>query len=107
MSLGDNLFYCAELPTQLRPAMTDDQGARVLVYRVDDSARYGVLTLDEQGKALAITEKPANPASHYAVTGLYFFAGALEEDIGVSSSLTGRDGDVSVQAVTGGENQPA
>jgi hypothetical protein len=53
--------------------MTDDQGGRVLAYRVDDSARYGVLTLDEQGKALAITKKPANPASHYAVTGLYFF----------------------------------
>ena len=106
MILGDNLFYGAELPTQLRPAMTDDQGA-MLAYRVDDSARYGVLTLDEQGKALAITERPANPASHYAVTGLYFFAGALEEDIGVSPSLTGRDGDVLVQAVTGGKNQPA
>lgn len=61
---GCNLFYGAELPMQLRPAMTDDQGARVLAYRVDDSARYGVLTLDEQGKALAITEKSANPASH-------------------------------------------
>lgn len=71
--LGDNLFYGAELPAQLRQAMTDDQGARVFAYRVDDPARYGVLTLDEQGKALAITEKPAHPASHYAVTGLYFF----------------------------------
>lgn len=71
--LGDNLFYGAELPVQLRQAMTDDQGARVFAYRVDDPARYGVLTLDEQGKALAITEKPAHPPSHYAVTGLYFF----------------------------------
>lgn len=79
----------------------------MLAYRVDDSARYSVLTLNEQGKALAITEKPVNPASHYAVTGLYSLAGALEEDIGVSPLLTGRDGDVSVQAVIGGENQPA
>ncbi len=71
--LGDNLFYGAELPAQLRQAMLDDQGARVFAYRVDEPARYGVLTLDEQGKPLAITEKPANPASHYAVTGLYFF----------------------------------
>ncbi|WP_429194008.1 glucose-1-phosphate thymidylyltransferase RfbA [Aeromonas veronii] len=71
--LGDNLFYGAELPAQLRQAMADEQGARVFAYRVEDPARYGVLTLDEQGKALAITEKPANPASHYAVTGLYFF----------------------------------
>ncbi|ALQ65700.1 glucose-1-phosphate thymidylyltransferase RfbA [Aeromonas hydrophila] len=68
--LGDNLFYGAELSAQLRQATTDEQGARVFAYRVDDLSRYGVLTLDEHGKALAITEKPA---SHYAVTGLYFF----------------------------------
>lgn len=71
--LGDNLFYGAELPAQLRLAMADTIGARVFAYRVDDPCRYGVLTLDEQGRALAITEKPAKPASHYAVTGLYFF----------------------------------
>ncbi|MGR6751667.1 glucose-1-phosphate thymidylyltransferase RfbA [Aeromonas veronii] len=71
--LGDNLFYGAELSAQLRQATTDEQGARVFAYRVDDLSRYRVLTLDEHGKALAITEKPANPASHYAVTGLYFF----------------------------------
>ncbi|MFM5062043.1 glucose-1-phosphate thymidylyltransferase RfbA [Aeromonas veronii] len=71
--LGDNLFYGAELPAQLRQAMADEQGARVFAYRVDDPTRYGVLTLDEQGGVLAITEKPVNPASHYAVTGLYFF----------------------------------
>ncbi|WP_429220655.1 glucose-1-phosphate thymidylyltransferase RfbA [Aeromonas veronii] len=71
--LGDNLFYGAELPVLLRQAMDDVQGARVFAYRVDDPTRYGVLTLDEQGGVLAITEKPVNPASHYAVTGLYFF----------------------------------
>ncbi|MBL0544566.1 glucose-1-phosphate thymidylyltransferase RfbA [Aeromonas jandaei] len=71
--LGDNLFYGAELPAQLRQAMADVHGARVFAYWVDDPARYGVLTLDEQGEVLAITEKPVNPASHYAVTGLYFF----------------------------------
>ncbi len=57
--LGDTLFYGAELPAQLRQALTDDQGAMVFAYRVDDPARYGVLTLDEQGKALAITKKSA------------------------------------------------
>lgn len=71
--LGDNLFYGAELPAQLQQAMAQPCGARVFAYRVDDPCRYGVLTLDEQGRALAITEKPAKPASHYAVTGLYFF----------------------------------
>ncbi|BBR38840.1 glucose-1-phosphate thymidylyltransferase [Aeromonas veronii] len=71
--LGDNLFYGAELPGQLRQAMTDHSGARVFAYRVDDPGRYGILTLDEHGAVLAITEKPTNPASHYAVTGLYFY----------------------------------
>lgn len=63
----------ADVSEQLRQAMSDDQGDRVFAYRVDDPARYGVLTHDEQGKPLAITETPANPASHYVVTGLYFF----------------------------------
>ena len=53
--------------------MTEEQTARVFAYRVDDPARYGVLTLDEQGKALAITEKLVQPVSHYAVTDPYFF----------------------------------
>lgn len=71
--LGDNLFYGAELSSHLRQAMAEVCGARVFAYRVDEPARYGVLTLDEQGRALEITEKPVNPSSHYAVTGLYFF----------------------------------
>ncbi|WP_411685434.1 sugar nucleotidyltransferase, partial [Aeromonas caviae] len=71
--LGDNLFYGAELSSHLRQAMAEVCGARVFAYRVDEPARYGVLTLDEQGRALAITEKPVHPASHYVVTGLYFF----------------------------------
>lgn len=71
--LGDNLFYGAELSSHLRQAMADVCGARVFAYRVDEPARYGVLTLDEQGRALAITEKPVHPASNYVVTGLYFF----------------------------------
>ncbi len=54
--LGDYLFYGAELSAQLRQGMTDEQGARVFVYRVDDPACYGGLTLDEHGKAVAITE---------------------------------------------------
>lgn len=71
--LGDNLFYGAELPAQLQQAMAQPCGARVFAYRVDDPCQYGVLTLDDEGRALAITEKPLHPASYYAVTGLYFF----------------------------------
>jgi glucose-1-phosphate thymidylyltransferase len=71
--LGDNLFYGHGLPEQLRGAMQANDGATVFGYYVSDPERYGVLSFDASGKVIDIEEKPANPRSHYAVTGLYVY----------------------------------
>ena len=71
--LGDNLFHGHELITQLRDASARDVGGTVFAYPVRDPFRYGVIEFDQQGKALSIEEKPKNPRSRYAVTGLYFY----------------------------------
>lgn len=71
--LGDNIFYGHGLPEQLRAAAVQDTGATVFAYRVRDPERYGVVHFDKQGRALGIEEKPRQPKSNYAVTGLYFF----------------------------------
>ncbi len=71
--LGDNLFYGHEFAQDLRAAAVRDQGATVFAYPVHDPERYGVVEFNEQGQAISLEEKPAQPKSRYAVTGLYFY----------------------------------
>ena len=70
--LGDNIFYGKSFGRQLR-ANTNPEGAIVYAYYVNDPERYGVVTFDENEKAISIVEKPSNPSSNYAVPGLYFY----------------------------------
>jgi glucose-1-phosphate thymidylyltransferase len=71
--LGDNVFYGQGLSRRLQEATERPSGATVFAYRVSDPSRYGVVTLDETGRPVAIEEKPKSPRSPYAVTGLYFY----------------------------------
>tara|TARA_R110002049_G_scaffold79300_1_gene202024 strand:+ start:915 stop:1832 length:918 start_codon:yes stop_codon:yes gene_type:complete len=71
--LGDNIFYGESLRRNLLNASSQTSGATVFGYRVNDPERYGVVSFDEDGKAIDIQEKPARPKSNIAVTGLYFY----------------------------------
>ncbi len=71
--LGDNLYYGHELDAKLNAANRREQGATVFAYHVTDPERYGVVGFDAQRRAVSIEEKPAQPKSSYAVTGLYFY----------------------------------
>jgi glucose-1-phosphate thymidylyltransferase len=73
LALGDNMIFGDHLSVQLQEAAARRQGATVFAYQVADPERYGVVTMDEAGRALEIVEKPAKPKSNYAVIGLYFY----------------------------------
>ena len=71
--LGDNIFYGHDLVKDLREATHKTNGARVFAYPVNDPERYGVVEFDDHGRAVSLEEKPRQPKSRYAVTGLYFY----------------------------------
>ncbi|KQX95245.1 glucose-1-phosphate thymidylyltransferase [Rhodanobacter sp. Root480] len=71
--LGDNIFYGHGFTDRLKHAATRERGATVFGYWVKDPERYGVAEFDAAGKVIGLVEKPAQPKSHYAVTGLYFY----------------------------------
>ncbi len=71
--LGDNIFYGHGFPDSLRTATQRPTGATVFAYQVRDPERYGVVEFDAQGRAISLAEKPVEPRSTYAVTGLYFY----------------------------------
>jgi glucose-1-phosphate thymidylyltransferase len=71
--LGDNIFYGHDLAVLVRAAAAKSEGATIFAYHVRDPERYGVVEFDAQGRAISIEEKPRQPKSRYAVTGLYFY----------------------------------
>jgi glucose-1-phosphate thymidylyltransferase len=71
--LGDNIFHGNDLSNYLKRAAARTAGASVFIYQVSDPARFGVATLDDSGRVIALDEKPAAPKSNWAVTGLYFY----------------------------------
>lgn len=83
--LGDNVFYGHDLPVRLSDAVARDRGATVFAYPVTDPERYGVVTFDANGRAISIEEKPRQPQSRYAVTGLYFYDNQV---VDIAASLT-------------------
>lgn len=88
--LGDNIFYGAGLVELVRAATARTSGATVFAYSVEDPQRYGVVTFDENGLANAIEEKPQDPRSNWAVTGLYFYDNdVLEIAAGLTPSSRG------------------
>ncbi len=81
MILGDNIFYGYDFSRTLREAAQIKDGAIVFGYYVNDPQRYGVAEFDKNGKVLSLEEKPENPKSNYAVTGLYFYSNDVVEKV--------------------------
>ena len=79
LALGDNIFYGAHLTERLQGAVARTEGATVFGYRVRDPERYGVVEFDDSGRVIGLEEKPAQPASPFAVTGLYFYDNQVVE----------------------------
>ncbi len=77
--LGDNIFYGNRIEDTLTHAVAQDNGASIFAYYVQDPERYGVVVLDKQNRAIDLEEKPAQPKSHYAVTGLYMYDNKVVE----------------------------
>lgn len=79
MVLGDNIFYGNAFGRILKNAAVKEKGATVFGYYVEDPERFGIVEFDKEGKAVSIEEKPENPKSNYAVTGLYFYDNTVVE----------------------------
>ena len=77
--LGDNIFHGHDLQTLVKVANQTQDGATVFAYHVQDPSRYGVVEFDQQGQVLSVEEKPVEPKSNYAVTGLYFYDSQVVE----------------------------
>jgi glucose-1-phosphate thymidylyltransferase len=84
LALGDNVFYGHGLPRYIQSAAGRDRGGSVFAYRVQDPERYGVVEFDREGRALSIEEKPRQPRSPWAVTGLYFYDNRV---VGIAENL--------------------
>ncbi len=88
LALGDNVFYGHGLPDSLRRAAAREQGATVFGYRVRDPERYGVVEFDRAGRVVSLVEKPKEPRSPYAETGLYFYDNRV---LDIAAGLTPSD----------------
>ena len=83
--LGDNIFYADDMPNKLQQVAVQESGATVFGYYVSNPQDYGVVDFDDDGNAISVEEKPSNPKSHYAVTGLYFYDNDV---VDIAKSLT-------------------